>query len=458
MEKQWFSSKRQRWQSIWQHNRQLIYNIAGSGVIRCISIGVAVFSMPAYMGYFNDNSVLGVWLAMLSVLTMVSVMDFGLGNGLRNHLTTALVKKDWRLVRQLISSSYIIICLICLLLGGMGFFLIPCLPWNLLLGIQTNIVGFEMLVLVIRWVYLAIIFQMVLRTVTAILYACQQAALVGMLSLFSNITMVLYALFATSTIDAGVNLLHMAKVYLLAANIPYLLSTVLVFTGKMRLAVPSYRDFNWQMSQKILRLGMVFFYLIVASLIIHNTNDILIAALFDSSLVVEFQIYNKVFFFVITVANVLLVPLWSAVTKAYAEGNIPWMRKLHTWLCLSAGVSLIAGLAVMSFMQVIVDFWLRERAIQIETLYCLPFVFYVAIDAVNGANATIANGANWLKAQVMMAPINIILNIGLTIFMAKTYQHWTMIPLANVLSLIPVAIVQFIYIRRKFTELEQRSV
>ena len=91
-------------------------------------------------------------------------------------------------------------------------------------------------------------------------------------------------------------------------------------------------------------------------------------------------------------------------------------------------------------------------------LYCLPFVFYVAIDAVNGANATIANGANWLKAQVLMAPVNIALNIGLTVYLAKTYQHWTMIPLANVLSLIPVAVVQFIYIRRKFTELEQRSV
>lgn len=458
MVKLWFECKWQRVHSIWQHNRRLLYNIAGSGLIRCVSIGIAVFSMPAYMGYFNDNNILGVWLAMVSVLTMVSVLDFGLGNGLRNHLTAALVQKDWQLIRQLISSSYIIIAGICLVIGVVGLILIPYLPWNKWLGIRTEIVSFDLLVVVIRLLYIAIVLQMVLRTVTAIMYARQQAAVVGLLSLLTNIAIVLYAVLATPVADAGENLLRMAVVYLFASNVPHLLNTIFVFSGSMRQAVPKLKDFDWVMSQRLLRLGGVFFYLTVTSIIIHNTNDVLIAALFDSSLVVEYQIYNKVFFFVITIMNVLLVPLWSAVTKAYAEENFLWMRKLHIWLCLSAFGALAAGLIIMLAMQAIVDVWLRERAIQIVMLYCLPFVFYVAIDAVNGANATIANGANWLKVQVLMAPINIALNIGLTIYLANTYQHWTMIPLANVLSLIPVAVVQFIYIRRKFTELEQRSM
>lgn len=442
--------------STWEDNTNLIKNILASGGIKGLAVLINMLTTPAYMRYFSDQNILGVWLTLISVLTTVSVLDFGLGNGLRNKLTESIAQNDRNRVCGLISSSYAIIFCFSLIIALSGIGLLGILPWNRILGIAEDLITEEILIKIIKIVFVGIVVQLVLKLITSILYAQQKAALVSLLPVITNTVMLLYVEIIPGS-GPEQNLLRLAILYCVACNIPYLLATILLFCGKLRYCRPRFKYVNFKVAKSVLKLGILFFYLSVMSMLVHNTNEILISALFHSTMVVEYQIYNKVFYLITTVLNVLMLPLWSAVTKALAQNNINWMKRIHNILCLTSVLAFIGGLMLIPVMQFIVDVWLGENAIVINKWYCIPFVIYIAEAALNGANATIANGANWIKAQIIMAPVGVLLIIPVTIVLSKLCGNWLAVQIANIISLLPIAVVQFIYIRRKFRIMEQKT-
>ena len=88
-------------------NKSLLINIFSSYLVKGLGVLCSLISMPLFLKYFNDQMILGVWFTMLSVLNWILVFDMGIGNGLRNHLTKALAKKDFQSAKQLVSSSYV---------------------------------------------------------------------------------------------------------------------------------------------------------------------------------------------------------------------------------------------------------------------------------------------------------------------------------------------------------------
>ena len=87
-------------------NKNLINNVLGSFLVRGFGFLVSFALFPLYLNYFDDNTVLGCWFTMCSVLSWIQVFDLGIGNGLRNHLTADLSLKNYESARQYISSSW----------------------------------------------------------------------------------------------------------------------------------------------------------------------------------------------------------------------------------------------------------------------------------------------------------------------------------------------------------------
>lgn len=439
------------------NNKHLLSNIVLTGVVNVLSVSVAFLTTPAYMKYFENETILGIWFTIISVLDAMSLMDLGLGAGLRNRLSVSFAELDDNKSKKIISSAYFIITLINVFILLIGNLIIPCINWNQVLSINPWVISANYLLKSIRLVFFAVILQLALKLISSILFAMQKAAAATLLPVCTNILMLLYVMIAPSS-DSSNNLISLSRFYCVAANLPYLVTTIYIFCGKNKKYRPKIGAVNLNVSVDIIKLGLLFFYLTLMSMITHNTNEILISTLYEPAIVVEYQIYNKIFSLITVVMNIIMVPIWSASTKALAEQRYKWLQNLHTILCSLSVMAFIAGLLLIPIMQFIVNVWLGESAITINVFYCIPFVIFVAENTFNGANATVANGCNWIKVQLIMSPVSAVLKILFTIIFKQYIDNWTAIILANIFSLLPIAIIQYIYIRKKLRDMKNKAV
>lgn len=74
-------------------NEMLLKNIIGAFVVKGGSLIISVVLLPLYLRFFGDQTVLGIWYTILSILNWVVLFDLGLGQGLRNQLPVFIEKK-----------------------------------------------------------------------------------------------------------------------------------------------------------------------------------------------------------------------------------------------------------------------------------------------------------------------------------------------------------------------------
>ena len=85
-------------------------NIIASFLIKGWSAMVQFLLVPltlACLGEYEN----GVWLTISSVLLWINNLDIGLGNGLRNKLAVYMARGDKEKAREMVSSTFIMLCI-----------------------------------------------------------------------------------------------------------------------------------------------------------------------------------------------------------------------------------------------------------------------------------------------------------------------------------------------------------
>ena len=170
----------------------VIRNTLISLIVKGGSLFIALFTTPAYMHFFDNNEILGVWFTLLSVLAWILNCDMGIGNGLRNNLVYAINDKDWDRAKKYISSSYIFLTIVGSLIFLMVRFAGDFVSWNLVFNISTNVISSEIMADAVQILLASIILQFILRLVTSVLYALQEAFVPGLMNLLTNSIMLIY--------------------------------------------------------------------------------------------------------------------------------------------------------------------------------------------------------------------------------------------------------------------------
>lgn len=431
-----------------QNDKIILKNVAGAFLIKGFALVVSLFTMPAYLKFFNDEIALGLWFTMLSMLNWILNFDLGIGNGLRNNLTKALTENKKEEAKRYISSAYFsigIVCVFAILIALMSF---DFINWNKVLNIQEVILTKSALLLSVKIVFIGIIAQLFFKLISSVLYAMQKSSVNNFLALITSLITLISVLLIPSK-DNETNMIVMAIVHTIAVILPLLFATIVVFcTRKMKETRPSFRFVDKQHMKGVLSLGGVFFAIQVFYMIIMNTNEYLITLFCGNEYVVDFQIYHRLFSLVGTLFTLALTPIWSAVTRALTQKDYLWLKSLYKKMKVAAVLGVTSQFLIIPILQFIVDVWLGENAIKVNYWIAIPFALMGGVLIVNSMLSSLANGTGRLKPQIISFVIGAIVKAPLAYLLINVFDSWVGVLVSNVAVLIPYCIVQFVDINK----------
>ena len=432
-------------------NDKIVYkNVLGAFLVKGCALFVTLYTLPSYIKFFNNDEVLGLWFTILSLLNWILNFDLGIGNGLRNHLSTAISLGNKEDVKRYISSAYISIGAIVTVLSVIFPFVIYKVDLNNLLSIEKTEISPNSLYITAIIVFVGVMVQFWLKLINSVLYALQKSSVNNFLVLCTNVMILVVAVvFPSGTNDR--NIIVMAIVHAVAVALPLLVATVSVFAKKLRYAIPRIKYFSKEHGKKVLSLGGIFFFIQIAYMIIMSTNEFLITKTSGNADVVDYQAYYKLFSLASTVFALALTPLWSVITKAKAENNIGWIKSTYKKFMLLGGVFCIGEFGLVVLMEPLMKIWLGADSLpEISYFSGIMCALLGCAMIMNGVFSNIANGTGELKVQAVCFGIGAVLKIPLSYILVSLLGSWNGVVLANIICMGIYCIIQPISLIKYF--------
>lgn len=431
-----------------ENSKIVLKNGTSSLLIKGSSLIIAIFTTPAYMRYFDNNAVLGVWFTALSVLAWVFYFDFGIGNGLRNILAKLITSGEHKSAKSYVSSAYIFLGILTFIIGAIFLTFVWIINWNSFFNIDASELSKNTLKIAMLITVTGILIQFILRLINSILLAAQKSFIPNLLSMITS-TSLLFFVVICNHLDKNNNIISLALFYILAVNIPLIIISFTTFSFSLKKYRPSFKCFNFQHAKETLKLGGSFLYLQIAGIIVgHTSVTFLITRLISPETVVSFNVYDKIYNQVYVIFLLILFPVWSATTKAYTEKKYSWIKKTLNIYTLLALALFLFQFLLLPFMQYIFNIWLGDVSIIAETNTQLINIMYNGVLLFYSLTATFCNGIGQIKKQVLWMSIGAALVIPLSLFAIKINSHFTSILIAKALALLPYVIIQFIWLNR----------
>lgn len=427
---------------------RIVYaNVLGAFAVKGAALIVSLFTMPAYMRYCSDQQALGVWFTVLSVLSWILNFDLGIGNGLRNKLTAALTLKDRASAKEYIASAYWMIGAVVAVITVVGCALLPHVNWNGVFNVDVAVVSAKTLKAVVLCAFVGIMLQFFFRLISSILYAMQKSTLNNLIALVTSVLQLLFVLVApSSTTEENLKLLSVA--YIVCANLPLVVASVIVFSGRLKDCRPALHAVRKEKASAVLSLGGMFFVCQILFMGIANTNEFFVTQYSAPADVVEYQIYNRLFTLGGTLFMLALTPVWSAVSKAITEGDYRWLKKLSSTLVKLSGLAMCAEFMIIPFLPLLLKIWLGEEAISVNYAYAICFAVFGSAMVFQSAISTIVNGMGRMKTQAMCYSVGMVMKVLIIHFGIAFTGNWIFVVIANAVILIPYCIIQYVEVRR----------
>ena len=103
-------------------------NIVLSAAIKAFNIVFVILIVRRSIDVLGVESY-GIWTAIASISTWISLLDVGVGNGLRVELRRCFIEEDWKEARILMNTAYIFIGVLSLVVLFLFFFLWMYVDW-----------------------------------------------------------------------------------------------------------------------------------------------------------------------------------------------------------------------------------------------------------------------------------------------------------------------------------------
>lgn len=445
-----FKRIQNRFSAVGEKDSIIVKNMVGAFAIKGGSVFLGLVTMPAYMRYFPNQTVLGVWFTILSIMTWLFIFDFGIGNGLRNKLVDSLVCGDENRSKKLLSSAYIIFTVMAGAFAILGIIAFQFINWNSVFNITEDVISKSTMRTAVTCVFVGVAFQFVLRLITSILYALQKSAATNLIAVVTSVLQLCYVLLAPSYGEEK-NLIILSCVYIVSTALPLIVTTIFIFNKQLRNCTPSLKFYDSSAARELVSLGGAFFFNQMLYMALIATNEFIITRINGAACVVEYQIYNKLFLLVGSFFSLALTPMWSAVTKAICERDFIWLRKWYKRLNLLVLLAAICEFMIIPFLQFVVNIWLRDNAITINYGYAAAFAAFGSVYIYQSVLSTMVCGSGKLKLQAICYSVGIAIKILYIALAGQIGCSWIGLIITNIIIFLPYCILQAIALRKEYS-------
>lgn len=385
----------------------------------------------------------GIWLTISSMLIWIDHLDIGLGNGLRNQLATHLAHGDRESARLVVTSTFFMLAII----------IVPVMLLVLALVYGTDIFGFMNVdpgqePSLRHAVALAVIFvcgTFIFKFIGNFYMGLQLPAANNIITTTGH-TLTLIATIVAWLMGCR-SLVVIAAINTCSPMLVYLLAYPYTFHHRYPDLSPTVRSFHWSTTKSLFTIGVKFFVLQIAGVLLFMTSTLIISRLFSPEMVNPYQISYRYYTLLMIVFSIICTPIWSATTDAYARGDEQWIRDCRRRMDRVMLAMLGALVVMVALSGPVYHVWLQDQ-IEIPLLLNVLMAIYLFVVMYSMSYSNFLNGIGALTMQLIFTCGAAIAFVPLTLLLHHYTHHINSIVVAMIAVNLPGLIVNHIQFYR----------
>jgi len=397
--------------------RKMKRNSISMLIVKGLSILVSLAYVPMMLKNVNRADY-GVLLTLTSLVQWVAMLDIGLGNGLRNTLAKNLALQEYDKAKENVSSCYAALAIYVSAIVLVFLCVAPFFSWKSILNAPNNTES-ELLGLTIV-VFVSFCLQFVVNLLTSILYACQKPAYTSYMMLTTQVVnfilvyIMIHAWGMTSILEIG-------SVTCLIPPVIIALFSLILFSTQLKHICPSFKSVHLKSVTSILSLGIKFFVLQIITIVLYQSNNIIITQTIGPEAVVTYNIAHKYMGMITMVFLIIISPVWSAATDAYVTSDFDWMKRTIQYLRKVFFCVFCIGLIMFLASKPVYSIWLGKDTVDVPYLITgLAFAACI-FDNLYRIYGTFINGMGKLHLQMIITSVIAVVYIPMAVILGKRY-------------------------------------
>lgn len=413
----------------------LIKNISLGLVYKSINLLIVFTTIPLLLNYL-DKELYGIWATIFSLINIIIFVDGGIGNGLKTKLAESLSLKNFHLAKTYISTAYVSILVISLVLFAVASLFIYLTDFQKLFN--TALLTNSEFQIILTITFFLVIIGFILNLYKSFYYANQQASKV-------ELSLLIYQIIILISITL---LMQFYSKSLLLIAIIYGGSNVLIglwfsfqFFKRNKQIIPEISFFNKEKVKSLMGLSLEFFVIQLSMIVIFTTDNLIITNLIGPKDVATYDVVYRLFHLLITLSAIAQDPLWALYTDAYQKKDFNWIKKsikrLNKLYLLFILVVIILYFIANPFIQ----FWTQKDLGILDSLLLIMAIF-VLIRVYGLIYMVFLNAIGKIKLQMWLFVFGAIINIPISIFLVKNTDLGSgAVILGTVLSIFSLSIL-----------------
>jgi O-antigen/teichoic acid export membrane protein len=370
-------------------------NILASVVLKGIDSLTYLLLVPVTLGYLNPYEY-GIWLTLSSILVWINSFDIGLGNGMRNKLAEAHAKGEKNLGRIYVSTTFIMLCGLMSVLIIVGNTVRPLIDWYSILNTTSDAVPHLEKIVYVAFTIFCLNF--IFKFIGNVYLAMQLPAVNNAITTCGHV-LALVIIYTLTKTTSG-NLLYVAIAYSASPLFVYLLMYPITFKVVFPWLLPSVKCFHKRYLKDLFNIGIQFFLLQLSGILLFAFANLLISHQFGPQEVTPYNIAYRYFSVLPMAMAIILSPMWSASTDAYAKGDVAWIRRTMRSIHKILLVAYVAILLMIIASNFVYRIWVGSD-IEIPTTLSIAIGIYIAILISSLSYSNFLNGLGKLRLQTI---------------------------------------------------------